>query len=90
MAFREHGVEDVKDVKVTETRLVSYYDPAEKQWKDLGSVDQPLTAALGTRRAEGSFEMPADVPDGRYRIALKVSALGKTDTATREITVRKA
>jgi hypothetical protein len=81
---------DVKDVKVVETRSVSFYDPDEQKWKELGSVDQPVTAALGTRRAEGRFDLPADVPEGRYRIALKVNALGKTDTVSQEITVRKA
>jgi hypothetical protein len=81
---------EVKDVKVVETRSVSFYDPEEKRWKALGSVDQPVTAALGTRRAEGKFDLPSDVPEGRYRIELKVSALGKTDALAQEITVRRA
>lgn len=78
------------EVKVVETRSVSYFDPAENQWKDLGSVDQNVTAALGTRRAEGTFDLPNDVPEGRYRISLKVAALGKADTMVQEIVVRKS
>lgn len=78
------------DVKVTETRSVSYFDPATNAWKDLGAIDQQITAALGTRRAEGHFDLPGDVPAGRYRITFKVSALGKVDQQTQEITVRGA
>ncbi len=79
-----------QDVKVTETRTVSYFDPSENKWKDLGAVDQNLTAALGTRRAEGNFDLPNDVPEGRYRVTLKVSALGQSDSATQEIVVKKS
>jgi hypothetical protein len=78
----------LKDVKVTETRIVSYLDPSNGNWKELGSVDQNITASLGTRRAEGRFDLPSDVPAGRYRITLKVAALGKVDQQTQEITVR--
>ena len=77
-----------KDVKVTETRTVAYFDPSANAWKELGSVDQNITAALGTRRAEGKFDLPSDVPAGRYRLTLKVAALGKVDQQTQEITVR--
>ncbi len=79
-----------KEVKVTETRTVSYYDESEGKWKELGSVDAQITSALGTRRAEGRFELPSDVPEGRYRIDFKVSSLGKEDTTSREIVVKKA
>jgi hypothetical protein len=81
---------DMQDVKVIETRTVSYYDPAQNGWRDLGSVDQTVTASLGTRRAQGSFDLPGDVPPGRYKIGLSVNALGRTDTATQEINVTKA
>lgn len=78
-----------KEVKVTETRTVSYYDEAEKEWKELGSVDAQVTSALGTRKAEGRFELPDDVPEGRYRIDFKVASLGKEDVVSREIEVKK-
>ncbi len=84
------GPAGTRDVKVTETRTVHFYDPGEKQWKELGSVDQNVTAALGTRRAEGRFDLPADVPEGRYRVSLKVAALGRSDEVGQEIVVRKA
>jgi hypothetical protein len=81
--------EGTKEVKVTETRTVSYYDESEKEWKELGTVDAKVTSALGTRRAEGRFELPSDVPEGRYRIALKISALDKIDEVSQEIMVKK-
>ena len=84
------GPAGTQDVKVTETRTVAYFDPAENKWKDLGSVDQNVTVAMGTRRAEGHFDLPPDVPDGRYRVTLAVSALGRSDSASQEILVKKA
>ncbi len=81
--------EGTTDVKVTETRTVSYYDPAEKQWKELGSVPQEITSALGTRKAEGSFDMPKDVPEGNYRITLTVEANGKRDQISSDLMVKK-
>jgi hypothetical protein len=80
---------DQKDVKVTETRTVAFYDESEKSWKDLGSVDNQVTSALGTRKAEGHFELPADVPEGRYKVSLRVSSLGKSDEASQEVIVKK-
>lgn len=77
------------EVKVTETRTVSYFDPSEKQWKELGSVPQEVTSALGTRRAEGSFDMPKDVPEGNYRITLTIEANGKRDQMSSDLVVKK-
>ncbi len=81
--------EGSKEVKVTETRVVHYYDPSAKEWKELGSVNNEITSALGTRKAEGSFELPSDIPEGSYRVALKVSAEGVEDQAMQELTVKK-
>ncbi len=80
--------EGAKEAKVTETRTVHYYDSSEKQWKELGSVPQEVTSALGTRRAEGSFDMPKDVPEGFYRITFTVEANGKKDQISRDLTVK--
>lgn len=88
-AYTIMGPDPNQDVKVVETRTVHYFDPGAKGWKELGSVDQPLTAALGTRRAAGSFELPEDVPEGRYKIVMKVAANGKEDQAARELEVKK-
>jgi len=81
--------EGEREVKVTETRALAFFDPEKNEWKDLGSVDQEVTSAIGTRRAEGNFDIPADAPEGRYRITLKVSAFGKTDQLTQNLTVEK-
>ncbi len=81
--------EGVTEVKVTEKRTVHYFDPSEKQWKELGSVPQEVTSALGTRRAEGSFDMPIDVPEGDYKITFIVEANGKRDQVSRDLTVKR-
>ena len=81
--------EGAREVKVTETRTLHYFDASGNTWKELGSIDNEITSALGTRRAEGNFDIPTDVPEGRYRVTLKISSEGKEDQASRELTVRK-
>jgi hypothetical protein len=81
--------EGTKEMKVTETRVVKYYDPSKKQWVDLGQVDQEITAAPGSRKADGNFDIPKDVPEGQYKVAFKVSAGGKEDMVERDLTVKK-
>lgn len=76
-----------KEVKVTETRSVAYLDGNE--WKELGSIPQDVTSQLGTRRAQGNFDLPADVPEGRYRVTMKVAANGAEDQASKEMIVKK-
>jgi hypothetical protein len=82
--------EGAKEIKVTETRTVKYFDPQKKEFVDLGSVDQEITAAPGSRKADGKFDIPKDVPEGRYKIAFKVSASGKEDVMEKEMFVKKA
>jgi len=81
---------DRKEINVTETRIVKYFDPSKNEFVDLGQVDQQVTAAPGTRIADGNFDIPKDVPEGRYKIAFIVNAEGKSDMVERELTVRKA
>ncbi len=78
-----------RDIKVVETRSLSFLDPEKNEWKELGAVDQEVMAAIGTRRAEGNFDIPPDAPEGQYRIALKVAANGKYDQLSRDLTVKK-
>jgi hypothetical protein len=77
------------EVKVTETRIVSYKDPESNEWKELGAIPQEVTSQLGTRRAQGSFDLPADVPEGNYRVTLKVAANGVEDKATRDLLITR-
>jgi hypothetical protein len=81
--------EGAKEMKVTETRIVKYYDPSKRQWVELGSIDQEITAAPGSRKADGNFDIPKDVPEGQYKVALKISAGGKEDMVERDLTVKK-
>jgi hypothetical protein len=78
-----------KQVKVVEKRTVHFYDPQEKTWKELGSEETPVTAALGSRRSEGQTGMPKEVAEGRYRVTFKVSALGREDEKWQEVIIKK-
>ncbi len=78
-----------KEMKVTETRTVKYFDPSKNQWADLGQVDQEITAKPGVRKADGSFDLPKDVPDGKYKIGFKVASSGKEDMVEKDLTVKK-
>ncbi len=81
--------EGSKELKVTETRYVKFFDPSKNEWTLLGGVDQEITAAPGSRKADGKFDIPKDVPDGKYRIGFKVAAAGKEDVLEKDLTVKK-
>ena len=81
--------EGAKEMKVTETRVVKYFDPSKNQWVDLGQVDQEVTAKPGLRKADGNFDIPKDVPEGKYKIAFKVASSGKEDMMEKDLTVKK-
>ena len=81
--------EGAKEMKVTESRQVKFFDTSKNQWVDLGQVDQEITAKPGVRRADGNFDIPKDVPDGKYKIAFKVASSGKEDMVEKDLTVKK-
>ncbi len=56
---------------------------------DLGQVDQEITAKPGLRKADGNFDLPKDVPEGKYKIGFKVASRGKEDMAEKDLTVKK-
>ena len=78
-----------KEMKVTETRYVKFFDTSKNEWTNLGAVDQEITAAPGLRKADGKFDIPKDVPEGKYRIGFKVASAGKEDVVERDLTVKK-
>jgi hypothetical protein len=81
--------EGTKEVKVTESRSLHYLDPSENEWKELGVVDNEITSALGTRKADGNVDVGKEMPEGKYRVTFKVAALGKEDQVTQDLTVKK-
>jgi hypothetical protein len=81
--------EGAKEAKVTETRYVKYFDPAKNEWTQLGEVDQEITAAPGSRKADGKFDIPKDVPEGKYRMGFKVASGGKEDAVEKDLVVTK-
>lgn len=82
--------EEHQQVKVVETRTVHFFDPKENDWKELGSEETPVMAALGSRRSEGQTGMPNEVAEGRYRVTFTVTALGKQDQVSQEILIKKS
>lgn len=78
-----------KEMKVTETRYVKFFDTSKNEWTNLGAVDQEITAAPGLRKADGKFDIPKDVPEGKYRIGFKVASAGKEDVVERDLAVKK-
>ena len=78
-----------KEMKVTESRQVKYFDPSKNQWADLGQVDQEITAKPGLRKADGNFDLPKDVPEGKYKVGFKVASGGKEDMVEKDLTVKK-
>ncbi len=81
--------QEKKEVKVKETRTMYYFDSSKKEWIELGPVENEVTASLGTRKADGTIDIPKDLPEGRYRVDFKVAALGKEDVASTEYIVKK-
>ncbi len=81
--------EGTREIKIVETRSLELLDASNNEWKKLGSVDQEIVSAIGTRRAEGHFDMPQELAEGTYRITLKVSGNGLEDSRTQNLTVKK-
>jgi hypothetical protein len=81
--------EGAKEMKITETRTVKFFDPSKNQWVDLGQVDQEVTAKPGLRKADGNFDLPKDVPEGKYKIGFKVASSGKEDMMEKDLTGKK-
>ncbi|MCX8026934.1 MAG: hypothetical protein N3A62_03620 [Thermodesulfovibrionales bacterium] len=81
--------EGTKEMKIKETRILELFDTSNNEWKQLGAVDNEIVSAIGTRKAEGFFDMPTEMAEGSYRITLRVSGEGLEDSQTRNLTVRK-
>lgn len=81
---------EMKEVKVKETRTLYYFDSSKEEWVELGPVENEITSDLGTRNAEGTIDIPKDLPEGKYRVDFKVAALGREDVASTEYVVKKS
>jgi|LGOV01.1.fsa_nt_gb hypothetical protein len=81
--------EGTKDRDVTETRVLEFYDETKGEFVELGSVNRNITISPGRRSADGQFDIPEKVPDGRYLIKFIVSSNGKQDQIQRELFVRQ-
>ncbi|MBF0457639.1 MAG: hypothetical protein HQK99_07070 [Nitrospirae bacterium] len=78
-----------KQVAVTEASTLYYYDYSKSNWVDLGTASEHKTVELGTRKGDITFDIPKDAPEGSYKIMLKVTAMGKEDSITKDLAVRR-
>ena len=67
------------EISVTETRTLKKFDPATNQYKEMGKPASSITMKPGTRSADGKFDVRSGVENGKYLLAFKVDANGKTD-----------
>lgn len=67
------------EVNVTETRILKKFDQASNQYKEMGRPASTVTMKPGTRSADGKFDVRSGVEPGKYLLAFKVEAAGKSD-----------
>lgn len=78
-----------KDISVTETRILKKYDEKKMQFIELGKVEETITVAPGSRKADGKIDIYEKVEEGKYMIAFMVTSGGKTDIAEMPLTITK-
>ncbi|MBF0338573.1 MAG: hypothetical protein HQL05_12175 [Nitrospirae bacterium] len=80
--------ETTKELTVTESRTVIFYDKDGKT-NELGNTTDKKTIDPGTRIASGMCGMPEGMPEGRYKIVFEVSYNNKSDKSEVDIIVKK-
>jgi len=78
-----------RDLHVTEMRILKVYDDQKRQFVEVGRVPNDITVAPGLRKADGTFPIPDQTPEGKYLIGFEVSCDGKIDKAEIPLTVKK-
>jgi len=68
-----------REVTVTETRTLKKLDPGTGQYKELGRPVSSVTMKPGMRSADGKFDVRSGVEQGRYLLAFRVDAGGRSD-----------
>ena len=78
-----------RDLHVTEMRILKVYDNQKRQFVEVGRVPNDITVTPGLRRADGTFPIPDQTPEGKYLIGFEVSCAGRIDKAEMPLTVKK-
>ena len=81
--------EEAKEVNVTETRVLEIYDEEKQEFVTLGETPREITVGQGKRAANGMFNIPEKVSEGRYRIKFIVASSEKRDELASELVVSK-
>jgi hypothetical protein len=83
---------NAKDIKVVIERGVAGFDEKTKTYKDpsrFEPTEKTIDATNRTNKLDGDFELPDKVPVGKYKIIVRVTALGKTAVDGVEVEVQK-
>ncbi|MBF0342632.1 MAG: hypothetical protein HQL06_00225 [Nitrospirae bacterium] len=80
--------ETTKDLSVTESFYIVYYDKEGNANKLNEPINQKRTIDPGTRKIEGPIDLPKELPEGRYKIIYEVSYKNQTDRREVEVSVK--
>lgn len=83
---------NAKDIKVVIERGVAGFDEKTKTYKDpsrFEPTEKTIDATNRTNKLDGDFDLPDKVPVGKYKIIVRVTALGKTAMDGTEVEVQK-
>jgi hypothetical protein len=83
---------NAKDIKVLIERGVAGFDEKTKTFKDptqYVATEKTIDATNRTNKLDGDFDLPDKAPVGKYKIIVRVTALGKTVAEGVEVEVQK-
>jgi hypothetical protein len=83
---------NAKDIKVVIERGVGGFDEKTKTFKEpsrFEPTEKTIDATNRTNKLDGQFDLPDKVPAGKYKIIVRITALGKTVTEGAEVEVVK-
>ncbi|MHB8123093.1 MAG: glycoside hydrolase family 18 protein [Desulfuromonadaceae bacterium] len=83
---------NAKDIKVLIERGVAGFDEKTKTFKDpirYEPTEKIIDATNRTNKLDGDFDLPDKVPPGKFKIIVRVTALGKTAVDGAEVEVQK-
>jgi hypothetical protein len=76
-----------KEITVTETRTIKFFDQESGKYKELGHSSNKITMKPGTRRSDGSINLNNATPEGNYILALAVENNGKKAESEKQLIV---
>lgn len=83
---------EMKEVEVIETRKLYFFNPENNKWEylDGSETSKKVIAELGTRSADGNFDIYEKIEGVKLRLEFVVQALDKKDSSHADFMVKKA